>query len=73
MMAAVAESTAIVSALRSGLVPSQSLEHLAAGLDALVGAVGVDEILEVIAEAQAVELVAGLVPVGRAPARWPHT
>ncbi|MCG8557319.1 MAG: BREX system ATP-binding protein BrxD [Proteobacteria bacterium] len=39
MKAAVAESTAIVSALRSGLVPSQGLEHLATGLDALVDAV----------------------------------
>lgn len=38
-MAAVAESPTIVSALRSGLVPSQGLEHLATGLDALIGAV----------------------------------
>lgn len=38
-MPAVAESQAIISALRSGVVPSQGLEHLATGLDALVGAV----------------------------------
>ncbi len=33
------ESTAIVNALRSGLVPSQGLHHFATGLDALVEAV----------------------------------
>lgn len=38
-MAVVAESTAIVNALRSGLVPSQGLEHVATGLDSLVQAV----------------------------------
>jgi hypothetical protein len=39
-MARVAESTAIVSALRSGLVPSQGLEHFVTGLDRLVEVVG---------------------------------
>lgn len=38
-MAVVSESTAIVNALRSGLVPSQGLEHFATGLDQLVSAV----------------------------------
>ena len=38
-MTAIAESQTIVSALRSGVVPSQGLEHLATGLDALVGTV----------------------------------
>lgn len=38
-MAVVHESQAIVSALRSGLVPSQGLEHFATGLDALLQAV----------------------------------
>lgn len=38
-MAVVPESAAIVNALRSGLVPSQGLEHFATGLDALVEAV----------------------------------
>ncbi len=38
-MAAVAEATAIISALRSGLVPSQGLHHLATGLDPLRDAV----------------------------------
>jgi hypothetical protein len=38
-MAAVAESSAIVNALRSGLVPSQGLEYFATGLDPLVAAV----------------------------------
>jgi Cdc6-like AAA superfamily ATPase len=38
-MAAVAESAAIVNALRSGLVPNEGLEHFATGLDALVAAV----------------------------------
>ena len=38
-MTPVAESTEIVSALRSGLVPRQGLEHFATGLDALVDAV----------------------------------
>jgi hypothetical protein len=33
------EATTIVSALRSGLVPSEGLEHLATGLQPLVGAV----------------------------------
>jgi len=39
-MAVVAESPTIVNALRSGLVPSQGLEHFATGLDPLVEAVG---------------------------------
>ena len=39
-LAAIAESQTIVSALRSGVVPSQGLEALATGLEALVGAVG---------------------------------
>src|SRR5437667_6450183 len=38
-MATVSESAAIVNALRSGLVPSQGLEHFATGLEALVEAV----------------------------------
>lgn len=38
-MAVVSESTAIVNALRSGLVPSQGLEYFATGLDQLVSAV----------------------------------
>jgi hypothetical protein len=38
-MATVAESAAIVNALRSGLVPSEGLEHFATGLDPLVEAV----------------------------------
>lgn len=38
-MAVVSESSAIVNALRSGLVPNQGLEHFATGLDALVSAV----------------------------------
>ena len=38
-MGVVSESQAIVNALRSGLVPSQGLEHFATGLDALVEAV----------------------------------
>jgi len=38
-MAVVSDSTAIVNALRSGLVPSQGLEHFATGLDALTEAV----------------------------------
>jgi hypothetical protein len=38
-MAAVPESATIVNALRSGVVPSQGLEHFATGLDALVEAV----------------------------------
>ena len=46
-MSVVAESPAIVSALRSGVVPSQGLEHLVTGLDLLVGAV--DDELDFIA------------------------
>jgi hypothetical protein len=38
-MAIVPESAAIVNALRSGLVPSEGLEHFATGLDSLVEAV----------------------------------
>src|SRR5687767_16041320 len=38
-MAAVSESSAIVNALRSGLVPNEGLEHFATGLDPLVLAV----------------------------------
>src|SRR5688572_26306400 len=38
-MAAVSDSAAIVNALRSGLVPSEGLEHFATGLDPLVSAV----------------------------------
>ncbi len=38
-MAVVPESAAIVNALRSGLVPSQGLDHFATGLDPLVEAV----------------------------------
>ncbi len=38
-MAVVPESATIVNALRSGVVPSQGLEHFATGLDALVDAV----------------------------------
>lgn len=38
-MAVVPESAAIVNALRSGLVPSQGLDHFATGLEALVEAV----------------------------------
>ncbi len=38
-MAVVPESATIVNALRSGVVPSQGLEHFATGLDALVEAV----------------------------------
>lgn len=38
-MAAVPESTAIVNALRSGLVPNVGLDHFATGLTALVAAV----------------------------------
>jgi hypothetical protein len=38
-MPVVAESASIVAALRSGLVPSQGLEHYATGLDALLEAV----------------------------------
>lgn len=38
-MVAVRESAAIVNALRSGLVPSQGLEHFATGLDPLISAV----------------------------------
>jgi P-loop Domain of unknown function (DUF2791) len=38
-MPVVAESTAIMNALRSGLVPNSGLEHFATGLDALVEAV----------------------------------
>jgi hypothetical protein len=38
-MAVVGESEAIMNALRSGLVPSQGLEHFATGLDALVDVV----------------------------------
>jgi hypothetical protein len=38
-MPAVAESAAIVNALRSGLVPARGLEHIATGLDALAEAV----------------------------------
>src|SRR5262245_44141700 len=38
-MAVVPESAVIVNALRSGLVPSQGLDHFATGLDALVEAV----------------------------------
>jgi hypothetical protein len=34
-----AESTSIVNALRSGLVPNAGLEHFATGLDALIGTV----------------------------------
>ncbi len=41
-MVVVAESLAIVNALRSGLVPNAGLEHFATGLDALVGAVNED-------------------------------
>ncbi len=38
-MSVVAESATIVSALRSGVVPSTGLEHLVTGLDSLVSAV----------------------------------
>lgn len=38
-MAVVSESSAVVNALRSGLVPNQGLEHFATGLDPLVSAV----------------------------------
>lgn len=38
-MAVVPESAAIVNALRSGLVPSEGLDHFATGLDALMEAV----------------------------------
>src|SRR3979409_2277382 len=38
-MAVVLESSAIVNALRSGLVPRQGLEHFATGLEALASAV----------------------------------
>ena len=38
-MSVVAESAAIVNALRSGLVPSQGLHHFATGLEALAEAV----------------------------------
>src|SRR5438132_5574741 len=38
-MAAVSEASAIVNALRSGLVPNEGLEHFATGLDPLVLAV----------------------------------
>jgi hypothetical protein len=38
-MAAVPESTAIVNALRSGLVPARGLEHFATGLQAILEAV----------------------------------
>ncbi|MFC1482325.1 BREX system ATP-binding protein BrxD [Myxococcota bacterium] len=46
-MAAVSESATIVSALRSGLVPSEGLGHLATGLEALTDAV--DEELDFVA------------------------
>ena len=54
-MSVVAESTTIVSALRSGVVPSSGLEHLVTGLDDLVSAVG-DEL----------EFVAG----GKGVSKW---
>jgi hypothetical protein len=38
-MAVVSESSAVVNALRSGLVPNQGLEHFATGLDPLISAV----------------------------------
>src|SRR5687768_15326863 len=38
-MAVVAESLAIMNALRSGLVPNKGLEHFATGIDALIQAV----------------------------------
>ena len=38
-MAAVSASSAIVNALRSGLVPNEGLEHFATGLDPLALAV----------------------------------
>ncbi|MBX7096836.1 MAG: BREX system ATP-binding protein BrxD [Myxococcaceae bacterium] len=41
-MASVADSTAIVNALRSGTVPARGLEHFATGLDPLVEAVNED-------------------------------
>jgi hypothetical protein len=55
MAPVVPESHAIVNALRSGLVPSQGLEHLVTGLEPLVEAVG-----------QELDFVAG----GRGASKW---
>ncbi|MDX9722233.1 MAG: BREX system ATP-binding protein BrxD [Myxococcota bacterium] len=51
-MTALSESAMIVSALRSGVVPSAGLEHLVTGLDALVAAV--DDELDFVASGKGV-------------------